>query len=322
MEEQWSYLLRLIEEMDVSDVHFTLKNQHLKVVLRSHCGLEEIFANAMNVAFFNHLKYVSNLDLGNLANPQSGRFSYQLGRHNYDFRFSYLATQELETGVLRVLNRHNQKSLKALCLNEEWYQSFIEMSKQRSGLIVFCGPTGSGKSTTLHAILHEIAIHKQLQVISLEDPIEIIDDSYIQLQINEKNDFTYESGIKQLMRHDPDVLMIGEVRDSQSAHMLIRSALTGHLVFTTVHAKSCQEVFMRFKEFGISDQELAQTMSGVVSQRLCNSSEDNGRISVYEILQGKDLQYYFKHQKMPKQYCDIFEIIKREKQKGIIVLSS
>ena len=146
------------------------------------------------------------------------------------------------------------------------------------------GLTGSGKSTTLHALLKRIATTHRLQVVSLEDPIEIHDDAYLQLQINEKNNFTYEQGIRQLLRHDPDVIIRSVRSDFSTAQMVLRCALSGHMVFT-LHAKCCSEAIKRLNEFGISNEELLHTLTAVCAQRLYPSLQAEGRVCIYEILE-------------------------------------
>lgn len=196
--------------------------------------------------------------------------------------------------------------------------SFLNWTKTRSGLIVLSGPTGSGKTTTLHAILKRIAKENRLHVVSLEDPIEIFDDSYLQLQINEAGGFTYEEGIKELLRHDPDVIMIGEIRDPTTARMLLRCALSGHLIFTTIHAKCCSEAIKRLLEFGLRREELYHTLSAVCAQRLYKRKGTQERVCIYEILEQNELDAYFHEEQLPQQHRDIFQEIQLAVSKGIV----
>lgn len=311
-------ILHIMLKYDASDLHITKNHQRIRVQLRTMEGMKELHMAAFDQALFNYLKYLSNMDLANTSLPQSGTFCYTFLGKDYDFRLSCIHTLEAETAVLRILNNHNEIQLEDLS-DERWvYESFLNWTKTRSGLVVLSGPTGSGKTTTLHAILSRIASQHILNVVSLEDPIEIHDDSYLQLQINEKMNFTYEEGIRQLMRHDPDVIMIGEIRDPSSARMLLRSALSGHMIFTTIHAKCCSEAIKRLYEFGLSKEDLSHTLTAVCSQRLYASKNGKGRVCIYEILQGSKLQYYFDHQTLPQDYCDIIEEIKKAVQLGKI----
>ena len=197
--------------------------------------------------------------------------------------------------------------------------SFLKsLTNCRQGLVIFSGPTNSGKTTTLHAILHEIACKDQYNVISLEDPIEIEDELYLQLQINEAGGFTYEEGIKELLRHDPDVIMIGEIRDPSTARMLLRCALSGHLIFTTIHAKCCSEAIKRLLEFGLRREELYHTLSAVCAQRLYKKKGTQERVCIYEILEQNELDAYFREEQLPQQHRDIFQEIQLAVSKGIV----
>ena len=310
MQEKMNQMLHLAMQHEATDIHFVVKSGIVKVSMRGLFGMEDIFCPALDLSLFHYLKYLSNLDLGNQSVPQSGNFQYKYQDELLYFRFSLLTTLQMQTAVLRILNNHEEFSLEQLTNDKKQIASFLNWTKARSGLIVFSGPTGSGKTTTLHAILHQIAKGHRLNVVSLEDPIEIFDDSYLQLQINERSNFTYEEGIKQLMRHDPDVIMIGEIRDPKSAQMLLRSALSGHLIFTTIHAKCCMEAIKRLNEFGLSNDDLLHTLSAVVSQRLYPRKSRKGRICIYEIMEQENLCYCLTQRKEKEGYQNIFQRIK------------
>lgn len=311
MQEKMNQMLRLVQMHHATDIHFIMKQDKVTVSMRGLYGMEAVYSPALDVSLFNYLKYLSNLDLGNLSVPQSGNFQYEYQGSLLYFRFSILTTLQMQTAVLRILNNHEQIELEDLTDDKRQYQSFVNWTRTRSGLIVLSGPTGSGKTTTLHAILHRIADNHHLNVVSLEDPIEIFDDSYLQLQINERSNFSYEEGIKQLMRHDPDVIMIGEIRDPNSAKMLLRSALSGHLIFTTIHAKCCSEAIKRLNEFGLSNEELKHTLSAVASQRLYPAAGTKGRRCIYEIMEKEDLSYCLEHHKEKAGYRNIFSNIQK-----------
>lgn len=311
MREKFEQLLHVIKKQDATDIHMTLMHQKVSVTIRGMYGLQEVKNNAFDAGLFNFLKYLSNLDLGNASVPQSGNFQYEYEHETLYFRFSLLTTFDKQTAVLRVLNNHAHIALEELSYQKKQFTSFVNWTKTRSGLVILSGPTGSGKTTTLHAILQRIANEKRLHVVSLEDPIEIFDDSYLQLQINEKSNFTYEEGIRQLMRHDPDVIMIGEIRDPKTAHMLLRSALSGHLIFTTIHAKCCSEAIKRLYEFGLTKEDLQHTLTAISSQRLYMAKGKKGRVCIYEILERDQLQKYLQTNEMPKAHQDIFDEIQQ-----------
>lgn len=303
-------LFQLIKESQnekATDIHFTSNKNGCTCEMRGIKGFVP-FVHSQNAALFNYLKYCANLDLGNLALPQSGTFQEEIENVSYYFRFSCITTFQTQTGVLRILNNHSKITIDKCSTKKSQNDQFKKWCHQRSGLVVFSGPTSSGKTTTLHALLEEIATQKQLKIITLEDPIEIISSHYLQLQINEKMNFTYEEGIKQLLRHDPDVIMIGEIRDSKCAKMVFRAALSGHLVFTTLHAKSATEAVKRLNELGLSNQELKETLTGVVNQRLYPNYKRKERVCIYEILSGKELKEFFEGKEISKHHSITYEI--------------
>ena len=298
MKEKMNTLLHVMLQAQATDVHFQVKKHQLMVTMRTNAGIEPIHSSAIDQCLFNYLKFISHLDLGYGKTAQNGNFEYMYRQQRYQFRFSLLQTAEQQTAVLRILNNHAPIVLDNLTTDPSVIETFRLWCKQSAGLVLLSGPTGSGKTTTLHALLQYIAVHYKKRVVSLEDPIEIPDASFVQLQINEDSGFTYERGIKELLRHDPDVLMIGEIRDSYSARMLIRSALTGHLVFSTIHAKDCLEVLFRLQDFGISNEDITETLLGITSQRLMSNYDKSAKLCLYETFNAVDLSYYQKHHEL------------------------
>ena len=318
MKEKFEQLLHMVERKRATDVHFTLMQHRLHVQVRGWNGLETVQNAAFDEGLFCYLKYISNLDLGNTLQPQSGNFQYEFRQELLYFRFSLLPTLEKQTAVLRVLNNHKEISLEDLSLDSKQTASFLNWTKTRSGLIVLSGPTGSGKTTTLHAILKRIAQENRLHVVSLEDPIEIFDDSYLQLQINEAMGFTYEKGIEELLRHDPDVILIGETRNAYTARMVIRAALTGHMVFTTLHAKNALESLHRLLDFGLSEYDLKNTLTAVISQRLYKTKDIFRKECVYEILDAQALDHAIEKHEYPKEHRKLEDEIQNAVEQGYI----
>lgn len=309
MKEKFYELIQLAQKEKASDIHFVVKNDNCSCSLRTLSGFKK-YNIKEGVALFQYIKYKANLDLGNLLVPQSGTFDLMFNETHLYFRFSLIATLQSQTGVLRILNNHARFTLKDLTKDKEQQALFKQWCHMRSGLICFSGPTNSGKTTTLNALLSEIARNEHLKVITLEDPIEILNPAFLQLQVNEKINFTYEEGIKQLLRHDPDVIMIGEIRDAITAAMTFRCALSGHLVFTTLHAKNSFEAIKRLEEFGLNRIELKETLTAMVNQRLFPNKKRKERICLYEILQGKDL-HTFLEGKQPLCHETIHQRIQR-----------
>lgn len=318
MQKTLDQLISLAMQKQASDVHFYCHNNNLRIMLRSKQGMEEIHSAVFNIRLFHYLKYIADLDLGNSDKPQSGSFSIKRNNCSLFFRFSLISTYDTQTGVLRILNNHNRISLEQLSNDSTQTAIFQGWVQQTSGMVILSGPTGSGKTTTLYALLSRIAEIGKHKIMTLEDPIEIYDERFVQLAINEAAGFTYEEGIRQFMRHDPDVIMIGEIRDAYSARMAYRCALSGHMVFSCVHAKNSMEALKRLNELGISNQDLTDTLTAVCSQRLYpHLLKEKERICIYEILQGSHLREALAH-KSVKGHEDIYAKIKRSIQAGLI----
>lgn len=314
MKDKVKKLIIESQRLKATDIHFMISDNQQKCDIRGIKGFHS-FKDDFIKEIFQYLKYCANLDLGNLSSPQSGTFQLVIEKNTYYFRFSCISTYMSQTGVLRILNNHPVLSVDDLSFKRSQNLLFKKWCHLRGGLILFSGPTGSGKSTTLHVLLEEISRKNQLKIITLEDPIEIMSDQYLQLQINEKMNFTYEEGIKQLLRHDPDIIMIGEIRDSKCAEMVYRAALSGHLVFSTIHAKTASETIKRLEDLGLTKTNLKETLTAVVNQRLYPDIKRKGRVCIYEILHGKELQEYLDENEILQHktiYDEINEAIKRK----------
>ena len=309
MNETLDNLLQTAIQKDASDIHFNAFQDELKIALRCAHGIVEL-KDHYDISLLHYLKFIANLDLGSTL-AQSGNFAYSFQGKTYFFRFAFLESNGIQTGVLRILNNHAKIEIDDLSMDKKQNMIFKRWCELRSGLIVLSGPTGSGKTTTAHALLERIAQNKRLKVITLEDPIEIQSENYLQLQINEKMHFDYEEGIKQLLRHDPDVIMIGEVRDEKTAKTLIRCTLSGHMVFTTIHAKSAKEALYRLLDFGIKEKDLSEVLSAVTNQRIFPKKNKKGRVCVYEILAREEIQRFFKEGELSENHEDIFRQIEK-----------
>ena len=316
MKRRFHALIALAMKYQASDIHFTRVQSKIKATLRGRDGLQEIKSTIIDESLLNYLRYIAHLDLGSGYLGQSGNFLYEFQGVELHFRFSYLSTTQNITAVLRILNNH-KKLLLTDIIPKHHLESFQKWCQLSSGLIVLSGPTGSGKTTTLHACMKDIALRGTQRIVTLEDPIEIVDDSYIQLQINEKASFTYEYGIKELMRHDPDVVMIGEVRDEQSAKMMIRLALSGHLVFTTIHARNAIGVIYRLQQFGVDIDDLKVALVAVSSQRLFTQKNKSQKLCVFEVLEGETLQKVFIQEPIP-HHPTLETEIRMAYEKGLI----
>jgi general secretion pathway protein E len=221
----------------------------------------------------SRIKVMSELDIAEHRVPQDGRFQVNVDDREIDFRVSIMPNLFGEDAVLRVLDRkHLTGQFKALTLDtlgfEPRIRSFIRDAAQMPyGLLLVTGPTGSGKTTTLYAALSEINTGLD-KIVTIEDPIEYQLAGVLQIPVNEKKGLTFARGLRSILRHDPDKIMVGEIRDADTAHIAVQAALTGHQVFTSVHANNVFDVIGRFANMGVDSYSLVAALNGIVAQRL------------------------------------------------------
>jgi general secretion pathway protein E len=225
----------------------------------------------------SRIKVVSELDIAERRVPQDGRFQVVVDSREIDFRVSIMPNLFGEDAVLRVLDRkHLTGQFKALTLDTLGFDApvlrFIRDAAQMPyGLLLVTGPTGSGKTTTLYAALSEINTGLD-KIVTIEDPIEYQLPGVLQIPVNEKKGLTFARGLRSILRHDPDKIMVGEIRDAETAHIAVQAALTGHQVFTTVHANNVFDVIGRFANMGVDSYSLVAALNGIVAQRLLRMS--------------------------------------------------
>ena len=218
----------------------------------------------------SYFKYSANMDVGERRKPQSGSFVYKgEGEFNQDLRLSTLTNyHSQESLVIRLLEtQENMNQDKSTFLPDE-LERIERLIHYKSGLVLFSGPVNSGKTTTMYQLVRNRMEKTKIQVIAIEDPVEIEEENFLQIQVNEKAGNTYEASLKASLRHHPDVIIVGEIRDEETARMSIRGALTGHLIIASVHAKNAEGVLMRMHELGISYEMLSQTLIAVIFQKL------------------------------------------------------
>lgn len=224
-------------------------------------------------ALISRIKVMSELDITERHIPQDGRFRLTIEHSPVDFRVSILPSLEHEDAVIRILDRRSIPDgddglkLTNLGLSKKTVSDLKDIISSPSGMIIVAGPTGSGKTTTLYAALNEID-KNETKIITIEDPIEYRLPGILQIPVNEKKRLTFSKGLRSILRHDPDRIMIGEIRDRETAEIAVQSSLTGHLLFTTVHANSVHDVINRFIHMGLKPEEIVPSLSCVISQRL------------------------------------------------------
>ncbi|MDI9541094.1 MAG: ATPase, T2SS/T4P/T4SS family [Bacillota bacterium] len=301
MENRFEEILKEAVELKSTDIHFLINDDGISISIRTINGLTKLESFPDDIKLFNYLQYQSHLDITSIK-PQSGSFSYFFEGVYYDFRFAVLITSKNKSGVLRILNCHNGLPLEQLTFEKEMHEVFIRCINQRSGLILFSGLTGSGKTTTMYSLLKLL---ENKTIYSLEDPIEVIQPNITQLEINERIGFDFSEGIRQILRHNPDVLMIGEIRDEKTAKSTVRAALTGCLVISSIHSQSTISALHRIIELGVKKEDLINSMSYVFNQCLFKRYKQNNYICIYDCLNNEKITSYLKGEeikiKMPEK---------------------
>lgn len=259
-----------------SDVHFECDRQGVTVKLR----LDGVMSPAMRLQgrqpseeVISRIKVLAQLDITERRLPQDGRFRHGAGDTALDLRVSIMPSVHGEDAVLRLLDKshlrasENQVTLPALGFDEGAARQIRRLAHRPNGMLLVTGPTGSGKTTTIYATLTEINDGRE-KIVTIEDPVEYELPGVLQIPVNEHKGLSFARGLRSILRHDPDRILVGEIRDAETAAIAIQSALTGHLVFTTVHANSLFDVIGRFRHFGIDMFGFVWSLNGVVVQRL------------------------------------------------------
>ncbi len=301
MNERLLEILRIALAYRVSDIHFSLsENGGTVIEMRVDGKIRQLKSGEKDGRLFHYLMYRANLDVSSVFEPQTGSFEITVDGVRLSLRFAIMSAWQRTSGVLRILNSTSGITINSLCKDETVLGWMKRIPDMKNGLIIFSGPTGSGKTTALYTILDAV---KERKIFTLEDPVEVIHENYVQLQVNEKQ-MGYAEGIRQLMRHDPDIIMIGEIRDSLAANMAVRSALTGHLVVTSLHSFSCVGAIGRMLELGVERAALRSVLRGVSNQRLFMDAQGK-RTGIYECLDENGIAYWFEKQSLPEGFKDI-----------------
>lgn len=262
--------------LEASDIHFESLPQGLVIKFRIDGVLNRIAA-VNNVALAEQaiarIKVLAELDIGEKRIPQDGRFRVASKGRDIDIRVSIMPSIHGEDAVLRVLDKKalmdsvQRLTLDSLGFDAQTMQLLRRLASEPYGMMLVTGPTGSGKTTTLYAALTEINRGED-KVITIEDPVEYQLPGVLQIPVNEKKGLTFAVGLRSILRHDPDKILVGEIRDPETAQIAVQSALTGHMVFTSVHANNTFDVIGRFMHMGVDPYNFVSSLTGVVAQRL------------------------------------------------------
>src|SRR2546423_1377953 len=263
-------------ESRASDIHIETRDVAVHVKYRIDGALYEKVEPidlAYHQTLISRIKVMSELDIAERRIPQDGRFRVRYKGRNVDFRVSIMPTIHGEDSVIRILDKEqiNEQfrnlNLDVVGFAEEDLRKFRHYIAEPYGMVLVTGPTGSGKTTTLYAALNEIR-NEEDKIVTIEDPVEYQLHGITQIPVNEKKGLTFARGLRSILRHDPDKIMVGEIRDTETAQIAIQSALTGHLVFTTVHANNVIDVIGRFLNMGVEPYNFVSCLNCVLAQRL------------------------------------------------------
>ncbi|MCB0332037.1 MAG: type II/IV secretion system protein [Bdellovibrionales bacterium] len=268
-----SFLQELLEDAIVkesSDIHLLPLKRSAQIRLRVQGILEDYRVVECSKEFLqeviNRIKVLACLNYHERELPQDGAFDLSLHHREYRIRVSTLPTVSGEKVVLRLPSRREYGDLPTLGLSQFTQKNLEKKVHRAHGALIFCGATGSGKTTTMHTLVEPFV--KEKHVVTIEDPIEYELSGATQVSVSEKHGRSYAPLLRAVLRQDPEIVVLGEVRDKESASTAIQAAITGHLLLTTVHARNVFEAFLRFKEFGVDSLSMAQGVAGVVCQKL------------------------------------------------------
>lgn len=262
-------LTQAIKE-DASDIHIETYEQRMIVRMRVDGVLREVLEppRALAPLVISRIKVMAKLDIAEKRIPQDGRISVRVAGRPVDVRVSTLPSGYNERIVLRLLDKQaGRLNLKNLGMAADTEAKLVELIKKPHGIILVTGPTGSGKTTTLYAALTDLN-QSSRNILTVEDPIEYYIDGIGQTQVNTKVDMSFARGLRAILRQDPDVVMVGEIRDLETAEIAVQSSLTGHLVFSTLHTNTAVGVVTRLRDMGVEPYLLSSSLIGVIAQRL------------------------------------------------------
>lgn len=271
-------VIRLVDDLvneavrqNASDIHIEPGEKDLRIRIRVDGVLREVAAPPLGLhrPVVSRIKVLSRLDISNTRTPQDGAYQYRNGDHEVMIRVSVLPSVYGEAVVMRLLrNASDAISMNELGLERRMHETFNGLVSSAHGMILVSGPTGSGKSTTLYAVLRSIT-SPQKNIVTIEDPVEYRTSRVRQVQVNPDADLTFAAGLRSILRQDPDVIMVGEIRDRETAQIAVQAALTGHLLLSTVHTNDAIGAVARLRDLGVPEYLISSSLLGVLAQRLC-----------------------------------------------------
>ena len=302
MEERLLALLRLALRYNASDIHFMVQYHEISIELRIEGLCYKVKTKNEDFKLVRYLQYLANLDVGNIMTPQTGQFEIEVDGVLLSLRFAVINKIEYCNGVLRILNSRlklDVNNLSSIKVQNAYFRSLLA---KKCGLILFSGPTGSGKTTTLYSLLKSV---RKKKIYTIEDPIEVYHDNMIQLSVNQTMDFDYDEGVKQILRHDPDIIMIGEIRDEKAAKIAVVAANTGHLVLSSIHTSKASSCISRMIELGVNEEHLYENLLCLSNQRMMFNHKTRSRMVLYEVMDRREIEYFRQHKHNSDDFLDI-----------------
>lgn len=285
-----NHLIQAGYEQGASDLYILPRGENYHLSFRRHHErtLYQELSDDTASKLILFLKYLGGMDISEKRNVQMGGATVMYNDEEHRIRLSSVADfLNRESMVVRFLYPMTRETEYGFIFPEQWEQ--LKNNIGHNGLYLFSGPTGSGKSTTMHLLVKWLMDERDSQVISIEDPVEMEDERMLQLQVNDKINMDYQELVKACLRHRPDVLVIGEIRDKETAQMAIRAALTGHLVFSTIHSRDKESIWHRFNDLGISEIEYEQSVKGEIYQEILFFNESKKAGVLYDFKIGKEI---------------------------------
>ncbi|SDN41441.1 competence type IV pilus ATPase ComGA [Alkalicoccus daliensis] len=336
MEAAWK-LKQLVREaalLRASDVHLIPEERGVIVRYRLDGQLidVEVLTHQLGRKLISHMKFIAGMDIGERRRPQNKRIELQVDDITIFIRLSTFPSALIETLVLRIFPYSKSDNLLELALFPSQVEYLQKLIHSPHGLILICGPTGAGKTTTLYSLLKDRMQHTKENIMTLEDPVERRETGLLQMEINEKAGVTYAAGLRSLLRHDPDLIVIGEIRDEETAEIAVKAAMSGHLVISSLHSSSTSGAVRRMLDLGVDAADLQEVLHGVVAQRLidlkcsfctgkcsihCKKRRNTRRKALYEILMEEELQQVFHYLDTPHASAYPVNNLRKQLRRGI-----